>query len=178
MNITVYLGALAGNDPALKQAVEELGAWIGASGNALVYGGSRSGLMGVIADSVLRAGGRVTGVEPQFFIESELQHNGLTELIVTCDMSERKNKMIELGDAFIAFPGGTGTLEEISEVMSQVSLGQLDAPCILYDLNGYYDELRALLRRMIDMGLSSPERQQGIYFAGSLMQIADILNRA
>ena len=93
-------------------------------------------------------------------------------------MAERKAKMIELGDAFIAFPGGTGTLEEISEVMSQVSLGQLDAPCILYDLNGYYDELRALLRRMIDTGLSSPERQQGIYFAASLPQITDILNRA
>ena len=178
MKITVYLGASEGNDPALKTAVQELGRWIGQSGNALVYGGSRSGLMGLLADSVLAAGGQVTGVEPRFFVEQELQHNGLTELIVTENMAQRKAKMIELGDAFIAFPGGTGTLEEISEVMSQVSLGQLDAPCILYDLNGYYDELRALLRRMIDTGLSSPERQQGIYFAGSLMQIADILNRA
>ena len=175
MTITVYLGALAGNDPALKQAVEELGAWIGASGNALVYGGSRSGLMGVIADSVLRAGGRVTGVEPQFFIESELQHNGLTELIVTRDMSERKNKMIELGDAFIAFPGGTGTLEEIAEIMSRVSLRQLAAPCILYNLNGYYDGLQAQLRRMIAAGLSSDERQAGICFAENLAQIKQIL---
>ena len=113
MNITVYLGANEGNDPNLRSAVPQLGEWIGQSGNTLIYGGSKSGLMGAAADSVLNAGGEVIGVEPQFFIESEFQHDGLTELIVTKDMSERKNKMIELGDAFIAFPGGTGTLEEI-----------------------------------------------------------------
>lgn len=140
MNITVYLGANAGNDPALAEAVRELGSWIGANGHRLVYGGSRSGLMGQLAQSALDAGGTVTGVEPQFFVQQELQHDGLTELIVTKDMTERKTKMIELGDAFIAFPGGTGTLEEIAEVMSKVSLGQLDAPCILYDLDGYYDK--------------------------------------
>ena len=117
MNITVYLGANEGNDPALHKAVTELGAWIGQSGNTLVYGGSKSGLMGALADSVLNAGGRAIGVEPQFFVEKELQHDGLTQLIVTKDMSERKNKMIELGDAFIAFPGGTGTLEEITDIL-------------------------------------------------------------
>ena len=175
MNITVYLGANEGNDPHLEEAVRELGTWIGASGNALVYGGSRSGLMGVLADSVLRAGGRATGVEPQCFIESALQHEGLTELIVTKDMEERKKIMIQRGDAFIAFPGGTGTLEEIAEVMSKVSLKQLDAPCILYDLDGYYSGLRALLDHMVEMGLSSPERQEGIYFADDLEAIKGIL---
>ena len=104
MNITVYLGANEGNNPSLKRAVKELGTWIGKSGNALIYGGSKSGLMGALADSVLNAGGNVTGVEPQFFIENEFQHEGITKLIVTKDMSERKNKMIELGNAFIAFP--------------------------------------------------------------------------
>ena len=178
MNITVYLGANEGNDPALKQAVEELGRWIGESGNALVYGGSRSGLMGRLAHSVLTAGGEVTGVEPQFFIDSEVQYDGLTKLIVTKDMTERKTRMIELGDAFIAFPGGTGTLEEIAEVMSRVSLGQLDAPCILYDLNGYYDSLKALLDKMIEKGLSTPQRQRGIRFAANLEEITTILNKA
>lgn len=105
MKITVYLGASEGNDPALKTAVQELGRWIGQSGNALVYGGSRSGLMGLLADSVLAAGGQVTGVEPRFFVEQELQHNGLTELIVTENMAQRKAKMIELGDGFPAAPG-------------------------------------------------------------------------
>lgn len=174
MNITVYLGANEGNNLSLKKAVTELGTWIGQSGNALVYGGSKGGLMGALADSVLDAGGNVTGVEPQIFIENEFQHDGLTKLIVTKDMSERKNKMIELGNAFIAFPGGTGTLEEISEIMSKVSLKQLNAPCILYNLNGYYDSLKALLTLMIDMGLSSEERQKGIYFAENLEQIKEI----
>lgn len=176
MNITVYLGANAGNDPALAEAVRELGSWIGANGHRLVYGGSRSGLMGQLAQSALDAGGTVTGVEPQFFVQQELQHDGLTELIVTKDMTERKTKMIELGDAFIAFPGGTGTLEEISEIMSKVSLKQLAAPCILYNLNGYYDHLKALLAHMIDMGLSTPERQEGIYFAEMLDDIRAILH--
>ena len=175
MNITVYLGANEGNNPSLKRAVTELGTWIGKRGNALIYGGSKSGLMGALADSVLNAGGNVTGVEPQFFIENEFQHEGITKLIVTKDMSERKNKMIELGNAFIAFPGGTGTLEEITEIMSKVSLKQLNAPCIVYNLDGYYDSLKAMLKHMIDMGLSSEERQKGIYFAESLEQIIDIL---
>ena len=178
MNITVYLGANAGNDPALAEAVRELGSWIGANGHRLVYGGSRSGLMGQLAQSALDAGGTVTGVEPQFFVQQELQHDGLTKLIVTKDMTERKTKMIELGDAFIAFPGGTGTLEEIAEVMSKVSLGQLDAPCILYNLNGYYDSLKALLAKMIEKGLSTPQRQRGIRFAANLEEITTILNKA
>ena len=133
--------------------------------------------MGQLADSVLAAGGKVTGVEPQFFLDAELQHDGLTELIVTKDMAERKAKMIALGDAFIAFPGGTGTLEEIAEVMSKVSLRHLDVPCILYNLHGYYDGLKALLARMIEKGLSSPERQQGIYFVENLEQIKEILQK-
>ena len=178
MNITVYLGASSGNDPTLEASVRALGRLIGKSGNALVYGGSKNGLMGALAESVLRAGGEVTGVEPQFFVDRELQHDGLTQLIVTKDMTERKTKMIELGDAFIAFPGGTGTLEEIAEVMSKVSLGQLDAPCILYDLNGYYDSLKALLAKMIEKGLSTPQRQQGIRFAANLEEIITILNKA
>ena len=175
MNITVYLGANEGNDPSLRKAVQELGTWIGASGNALVYGGSKTGLMGEIAKSVLDAGGNVTGVEPQFFMDEGFQYDGLTELIVTKDMSERKNKMIELGDAFIAFPGGTGTLEEIAEVLSKVSLKHLSAPCILYNLDGYYNDLKALLHRMIEKGLSSEERQAGIYFAENLDEIKRIL---
>ena len=132
--------------------------------------------MGALADSVLNAGGRAIGVEPQFFVEKELQHDGLTQLIVTKDMSERKNKMIELGDAFIAFPGGTGTLEEITEVMSKVSMKQLDAPCILYNLNGYYNSLKELLNHMIEKGLSDQERQKGIFFADDLMQIQEKLS--
>lgn len=175
MNITVYLGAFQGNDPLLGDAVRELGTWIGESGNSLVYGGSKSGLMGEIAKSVLIAGGKVTGVEPEFFIEKNLQYEALTNIIITKDIPQRKKKMIELGDAFIAFPGGTGTLEEITEVMSMVSLKRINAPCILYNLNGYYNGLKTLLNHMIEMGLSTENRQQGIYFAENLSQIKELL---
>ena len=147
MNITVYLGANEGTDPALKTAVQELGKWIGESGNALIYGGSRCGLMGVLADSVLAAGGEVTGVEPEFFVKGELQHDGLTELIVTKEMTERKPKLLE----------------------------RVEAPCILYDLDGYYAGLRMLLDHMIELGLSSKERQKGICFAKDLPEIQKIL---
>lgn len=111
MNITVYLASSTGNDSKFEEAVKELGSWIGASGNTLVYGGSKTGLMGELAQSVLQAGGKVIGVEPQFFIDEDYQYEGLTQLIITKDMAERKTKMIELGNAFIAFPGGVGTLE-------------------------------------------------------------------
>lgn len=128
MNITVYLGATEGNDPALREAVEALGAWIGASGNTLVYGGSKVGLMGALAESALSSGGRVVGVTAACFADVSFSGGELTELIVAPDIPQRKRKMLELGSAFLAFPGGTGTLEEITEVMSHVSLRQLDAP--------------------------------------------------
>ena len=173
MNITVYLGSCEGNDPAMKTAVTELGRW---SGDRLIYGGSKTGLMGLLADSVLSAGGEVTGVELEMFMEAGYQHTGLTELIVKPDFPQRKAEMIRRGDVFIAFPGGTGTLEEISEIMSLGALKLTKAPCILYNLDGYYNDLKALLVHMIDKGLSSPRRQQGIYFAEDLYEIASIIN--
>ena len=176
MNITVYLGANQGNHNKFKDAIEELGSFIGARGDTLIYGGSKSGLMGILADSVLAASGRVIGVEPQMFIDQQVQHDSITQLIVTKDMPERKAKMIELGDAFIAFPGGTGTLEEITEIMSLVSLKQIDSPGILYNLDGYYDGLKDLLNTMISYELSSESRQKGIYFAKNLSDIEAILS--
>ena len=95
----------------------------------------------------------------------------------TKDMSERKNKMIELGDVFIAFPGGTGTLEEISEIMSKISLKQITSPCIFYNLNGYYNDIKNFLNCMIDNGFSSKERQNGIYFANNLEDIKAIIEK-
>ena len=131
--------------------------------------------MGALARSALEAGGKVIGVDPQFFIDRAVQLNGLTELIITPDMAQRKAKMIELGDAFIAFPGGTGTLEEVSEVMSKLSLGHLSAPCIFYNQNGYYDDVQRLLTRMISAGFSFPEKQKDVHFVRSLEAIRHIL---
>lgn len=175
MNITVYLGAHEGNDPSYKKAVEELGAWIADSGNRLVYGGSNEGLMANIADAVLSHGGKVTGIEAQMFADRGVAHAGLTELVIVPDITERRTRMIELGDAFIAFPGGTGTLEEISEVVSKICLGQLSQPCVFYNLNGFYNDMRAFLQRMVDAGFSTAEWQQGIYFASNLAEIERII---
>lgn len=177
MNITVYLGSFPGNDPILREKVIELGNWIGSNGHDLVYGGSKNGLMGDLAKAVLDSKGKVTGVEPRFFIERGFVYDEIDELIVTEDMSQRKTKMIELGDAFIAFPGGTGTLEEITEVMSKVCLKHLDAPCIIYDLNDYYEGLKILLDRMVESGLSSRERLAGIHFAKDLDDIVSIIEK-
>ena len=155
MNITVYLGAHEGNDPIYKKAVEELGIWI--------------------ADTVLAHDGDVTGIEAQMFVDRGVTHHNLTQLVVVPNIVERRTRMIELGDVFIAFPGGTGTLEEISEVVSKICLDQLTQPCIFYNLNGFYDDMKAFLQHMIDAGFSTAERQHGIYFASNLTEIERVI---
>ena len=129
----------------------------------------------LVSDAVKNSGGEVTGIIPQCIVDRGVSAEGISELIVTPDMKERKSMMREKADAFIALPGGWGTLEEITEVMSKVSLKHLDAPCILYNLNGYYDSLKQLLEHMIEMDLSSREKQEGIYFAENLEKIQKCL---
>ncbi len=175
MNITVYLGANQASSDRFISATKELGEFIGKRGDTLVYGGSKMGMMGILADSVLASGGKVIGVEPRAFVENELQHDAITELIVTEDMQERKAKMIELGDAFIALPGGTGTLDEISEIMSLVSLNVIDSPCILCNIDGYFNGLKALLETMISYDLSSEKRQSRIHFVSSISEIGELI---
>jgi uncharacterized protein (TIGR00730 family) len=175
MNITVYLGSAHGNDPKYKNEVVRLGNWIGKAGHRLIYGGSRIGLMGELAEAVLTAGGEVIGVEPDFFVNSCLQHHGITRLIVTKTMEERKARMIELGDVFIAFPGGTGTLEEISEVMSQVRLGHNERPCIVLNLDGYYEPLRQQFQMMMEKGFLRKEEIADVHFAADLAEITALL---
>ena len=176
MNITVYLGASSGNDDKFQIAVRELGNWIGENGHTLVYGGSKAGLMGELAESVLLSGGKVIGVEPQFFIDAGFEYNDITELIVTHDMSERKAKMIELGNAFITFPGGSGTLEEISEVISKVMLGHMSEPVMIYNLDGYYNDLKNLFVHMIEKGLCDKKIFEKIMFVENLEEIKKLLN--
>ena len=174
MNITVYLGSAHGNDPKYKNEVVRLGNWIGKAGHRLIYGGSR--LMGELAEAVLTAGGEVIGVEPDFFVNSCLQHHGITRLIVTKTMAERKARMIELGDVFIAFPGGTGTLEEISEIMSKVVLGHNERPCIVLNLDGYYEPLRHMLDHMVLEGFLDKKSREKFIFAPDTESIAQFLD--
>ena len=173
--LCVYLGSRPGKDPVYEKKSRELGTWIGENGWRLVYGGSRIGLMGMLAISAMEAGACVIGVEPEYFVQKELQLEGLDELIVTKDMAERKAKLIELSDAFLAFPGGTGTLEEISEIMSGVSLNLIKAPCILYNLNGYYDPLEDMLDHMTEQGFVDPENRKKIRFCTDLDAVVKCL---
>ena len=129
----------------------------------------------MIADTVLAHDGDVTGIEAQMFVDKGVAHHNLTQLVVVPNIVERRTRMIELGDVFIAFPGGTGTLEEISEVVSKICLDQLDQPCIFYNLNGFYDDMKAFLQRTVDAGFSTTERQHGIYFASDLAEIERII---
>ena len=177
MNIVVYLGARTGKNPLFREKARELGAWIAGQGHRLVYGGSAIGLMGELADAVLSAGGEVTGVEPRFFVDAVLQHKGVQDLIVVETMQERKQKMISLGDAFIAFPGGTGTLEEISEIISMTCLGLTDKPCIIYNINGYYNILADYLDQMVAEGFMTPENRGKIFFAEGTADLESILRQ-
>ncbi len=172
MNVTVYLGSSEGRRPSYREAARQLGEWIGSSGHTLVYGGSRMGLMGVLADAVLGCGGRVIGVEPRFFVEEEVQHSDITELIVTETMADRKRQMIELGDAFVAFPGGIGTLEEITEVMTLVKLGKIDKTFCFLNIDGYYEPLRIYLLHMADEGFVDRKWAKKVYFAENISDMA------
>ena len=173
MNIAVYLGSNVGKNPVYKQAVIELGTWIGGNGHHLIYGGSESGLMGHLAKAALASGGTVPGVEPEFFIEQELQLDSITELIVTPDMHTRKAKMIELADVFITFPGGTGTLEEISEVISMLCLGHIDKSVAFYNVNHFYDAMQACFDHMTNEGFISQANRDKISFLSSIQEIAN-----
>lgn len=178
MNVTVYMAASMGTDPAFERAARELGAWIGQSGNTLVFGGSKTGLMGAVAQSALENGAYAIGIEAQEFYDRGLHYEGLSELIVLPDIFQRRRRMVELGDAFIALPGGTGTLEEIAEIMSSVSLKHMDEPCILLNINGYYEGLRTLLSTMVEKGLCTHERLKDIFFVESVDEAVKILKQA
>ena len=178
MNITVYCGSSFGKNPIYREAAHEIGTWIGANGHNLVYGGSRIGLMGVVANAVLDAGGYVTGVEPRFLVEREQQHDGISELIMVETMSERKNTMIDKGDAFIALPGGVGTMEEIAEIASRIRLDLLDAPCIFYNIAGFYDSVERYLNLMAEEEFILSHERAAISFVSSLDKLAAALDKS
>ena len=140
-SVCVYCGSRPGADPAFAEVADQVGRWIGAHGGQLVYGGGRSGLMGVVADATLAAGGRVVGVIPRALVEREHAHRGCTELLIVDTMHERKRLMAERADAFLALPGGIGTFEEFFEAWTWRQLGYHDKPIGLLNQNGYYDAL-------------------------------------
>ena len=175
MVVTVYCGATPGANPHYRDAARGLGEWIVRAGHELVYGGSSVGLMGVVAGAVLAGGGHVTGVEPRFFLEAGVAQHDVDVLIETETMAERKEKMIELGDAFVALPGGMGTLEEITEIMSRIRLGFCDSPCIFLNIDGYYEPMRALLGSMLEQGFIEQREYDAVAFPASVDELAELL---
>lgn len=146
-SVCVYCGSQKGASPLFAQAAADLGAAIARDGLTLVYGGASVGLMGVMADAALAAGGRVVGVIPRILMRKELAHAGLTELVVTGSMHERKAQMAARSDAFIALAGSIGTLDELFEMWTWAQLGLHAKPCVLVNTAGYYDGLIEFLAR-------------------------------
>jgi uncharacterized protein (TIGR00730 family) len=151
-SICVYLGANPGARPEYADATARLGRAMADADIRLVYGGGAIGLMGVLARSVLNAGGGVTGIIPQFLRDREIEMRDADDLIVTADMHERKRIMFQRSDAFVALPGGIGTLEEVVEVMTWAQLDQHVKPVLIVNINGFWDPLIALFERMMDEG--------------------------
>lgn len=175
MNITVYCGSGFGNDPALKEQITKLGQIIAEHQDRLIFGGSNTGLMGVLADAALSNGGSVTGVELRQFADNNLSHTGLTELIIANTLSQRKQIMIDHGDAFVALPGGAGTLDEISEIIALRNIGGFHKPCILFNWKGYYEPLVSFYDAMQKNGFLKKDINGLVYLAENA---EDILRKA
>lgn len=161
-SICVYCGSNSGQNPAFVEAARQAGRALADRKITLVYGGGQVGLMGEVADAALAAQGRVYGVIPEFIALKEIAHDGLTELHVVQSMHARKAKMVDLSDAFIALPGGIGTMEEMFEIWTWGQLGQHRHPVGLLNVDGFYDELVAFLDKMTDQGFLQPEHRAAL----------------
>ena len=161
--ICVYCGSRPGARPAFAAQASALGTRLARAGLTLVYGGGNVGLMGVLADAALAAGGDVVGVIPQQLVEWEVAHPGLTRLDVVTGMHARKARMFELSDAFVALPGGFGTLDELFEMLTWRQLGLGDKPCALLDVDGFYAPMVDMLDRMVETGFVPIEHRRDLW---------------
>ena len=148
--LCVYCGSNAGNKPVYTERAIALGNRLAKEGLALVYGGGNVGLMGIVADAVLEGGGEVIGVIPEQLVQWEVAHKGVTRLEVVANMHERKARMFDLADGFVALPGGFGTLDEMFQMLTWRQLGIGDKPCAFLDVDGFYSPLIAMLDRMVE----------------------------
>lgn len=151
-SIAVFCGSSSGKNQIYEERAKALGSFLGANKYHLVYGGGNIGLMGIVANAALEAGGEVTGILPHFLNKKEVGHVALSKLILVDSMHERKQKIEELSDAFIAMPGGFGTLEEVSEMLTWAQLGLHQKPIGLYNINGFYNSLLSQLDQMVKEG--------------------------
>ncbi|BDG08182.1 LOG family protein [Anaeromyxobacter paludicola] len=177
-SICVFCGSAPGKRPAYVDAARNLGALLARRGITLVYGGSSVGLMGALADSALAAGGRVMGVIPNALEEKEIGHKGLTQLEVVPSMHARKARMAELAEAFVALPGGFGTLEEFAEILTWAQLGLHQKPFGLLDVEGYYRPLTSFFDHAVEEGFVGRAQRDRVAVAADPAALLDLLERA
>ena len=175
-SVCVFSGSTPGARPSYTEAASALGTALAERGTRVVYGGGRVGLMGTVADAALAAGGEVVGVIPQHLVDREVAHSGLSELLVTGSMHERKARMAELSDGFVALPGGLGTLEELAETLTWSQLGLQDKPCGLLDVEGFYRPLLAFLDHTVTEGFVSAENRSLLLAADGPGELLDLLD--
>src|SRR5580658_5201777 len=171
MRWCVFCGSSPGNDPRFVAYAVETGRALAVAGYELVYGGGRTGLMGAVADGAIAAGGQVIGIIPQALEDREVAHRGISDLRIVGTMHERKELMAELSDGFIALPGGFGTFEEFCEAVTWVQLGIHRKPCVLANLDGYYDPLVAQFDRGLDAGFISPQNGHIVQVVASMDEL-------
>ncbi len=173
-SLCVLCGSRDGHDPAYREAAIRLGTLMARRGVRLVYGGGSIGLMGIIADAVLGAGGEAIGVIPDFLVRAEVGHRRLTELIITGSMHDRKRRMFEMADAFVVLPGGLGTLDETFEIVTWKQIRLHDCPIIVLDVGGYWAPLRDLIEATIAAGFAHASARDLLTFVRTP---EDVLNR-
>ena len=171
--LCVYCGSSSGSHPGYVEQARAFGAEMAQRGIALVYGGGKVGLMGTVADAVLGAGGKAIGVIPRQLVDLEVAHPGLSELVVVDTMHQRKTRMYELSDAFVALPGGFGTMDEMFEMLTWAQLGLHRYPCAFLDVRGYYRDLRTMMDHMVAEGFVRAGQRDGLWFGESIAALFD-----
>ncbi|NII53627.1 TIGR00730 family Rossman fold protein [Luteibacter sp. SG786] len=171
--LCVYCGSSTGSHPAYADAARAFGTRMAEEGIALVYGGGKVGLMGIVADAVLAAGGKAIGVIPRQLMEKEVGHTGLSELQVVETMHERKTRMYELSDAFVALPGGFGTMDEMFEMLTWAQLGLHSYPCAFLDVRGFYRNLSAAMDHMVAEAFVKPVQRDQVWFGEDIDALFD-----
>jgi len=175
ISICVFCGSRYGAEPRFRAAATRFGELAGAAGAKLIYGGGHVGLMGAVADAAMAAGGEVVGLIPTRLLEREVGHRAITELVVTADMCERKQQMINRADAFVTLPGGLGTLDELLEVVTLRQLGYHDKPIVILNLAGYWDPLLALVERVIEQRFAARSAQALFHMVAAVEDVLPAL---
>ncbi|MET1027732.1 MAG: TIGR00730 family Rossman fold protein [Dongiaceae bacterium] len=174
-SICVYCGSSFGLSPRFSAAAADLGDQMGRRGIQLVYGGGRVGLMGTVADAVLKAGGKAIGIIPEHLESAEVGHQGLTELKIVDSMHTRKRMMFDLSDAFVILPGGPGTLDETFEIITWRQLHLHDKPVVIVNVDGYWDKFVELFDHLIENGFAKPAIRQHFSVVNSVGRLFDLL---